>query len=224
MLQEATPLQHLRAVRGALLPAWVPARNVVGRRVAAALSRHRSADPNAPFIWDVTGRDGHEYDRFDDTDSIYVLGTDWGDVPSGGWRLRPTDRGSMLGEVFTPLLNGEPAPSDPGVWEICRFVINRSRRSRPRLESKWKARAVLREAVRFGIDNGISRYVFVVNLAVERLLAHCGLAVHRIAPPARIGSSMAVACWIELHAHTRSLLLNDVPAPGIGIPVAKFVV
>ena len=72
MLQEATPLQHLRAVRGALLPAWVPARNVVGRRVAAALSRHRSADPNAPFIWDVTGRDGHEYDRFDDTDSIYV--------------------------------------------------------------------------------------------------------------------------------------------------------
>lgn len=224
MLQEAAPLHHLRAVRGALLPAWVPARNMAGRRVAAALSRHKTADRNAPFIWDVTSRDGHEYDRFDDIDSIYVLGTDYGDAPSGGWRLRPTHRGSMLGTVFTPLLNGAPAPHDPGVWEICRFVINRDRRSRPRMESKWKARAVLREAVRFGIDNGISRYVFVVNLAVERLLANCGLNVHRIAPPLRIGSSMAVAFWIDLDAHTRSLLLNEISTPRAGITARKFVV
>ena len=180
-----------------------------GRRISAARSRHRSADPDAPFIWDVTGRDGHEYDRFDDADSIYVLGTDCGDAPSGGWRLRPTHRGSMLGEVFPQLLAGAPAPNDPSVWEISRFVINRSRRSRARLEPKWKVRAVLREAVRFGIDNQISRFVFVVSLAVERLLAHTGLVVHRIAAPTRIGCSMSVACWIDLDAHTRALLLKE---------------
>ena len=36
MLQDATPLQQLRAVRGALLPAWVPTRDMTGRRIAAA--------------------------------------------------------------------------------------------------------------------------------------------------------------------------------------------
>jgi acyl homoserine lactone synthase len=115
----------------------------------------------------------------------------------------------MLGEVFPQLLAGAPAPNDPTVWEISRFVINRSRRSRARLEPKWKVRAVLREAVRFGIDNQISRFVFVVSLAVERLLAHSGLNVHRIAAPTRIGCSMSVACWIDLDAHTRALLLNE---------------
>lgn len=128
----------------------------------------------------------------------------------------------MLGEVFTPLLNGAPAPNDPSVWEICRFVISRSRRSRSRIEPKWKATQVLREAARFGIDNGISRYVFVVSLAVERLLARSGLIVHRIAAPTRIGSSMSVACWVDLDAHTRSLLLNDLPVAKSAVRASKF--
>jgi acyl homoserine lactone synthase len=179
------------------------------RRVAAARARQRFTDPEAPFIWDVTSRDGHEYDRFDDPDSIYVLGTDCDEAPSGGWRLRPTHRGSMLGEVFTQLLGGAPAPNDPCVWEVSRFVINRSRRRSARREAKWKARAVLREAVRFAIDHDISRYVFVVNLAVERLIAQSGLIVHRFASPARIGSSISVACWIDIDAGARRLLLDE---------------
>lgn len=212
MLQEA-PFQHHRVVRGAILPAWLPAAG--GARRAGRTSPKAPAEVQAPLIWDVTSRDGHEYDRFDDADSIYVLGTDEREALCGGWRLRPTDRGSMLGAVFTQLLEDAPVPCDPSVWEISRFVV---RKDAPRAPANrkpcWKARALLREAVHFAIEHQISRYVFVVSLAVERLIAHSGVAVHRFASPARIGRAMSVACWIDIDAHTRQVLLEESPVGG----------
>lgn len=210
MLQEALFQDH-RVVRGAILPPRVPVASAAVRRAALTLSQC-SIDPSqAPLIWDVTHRDGLEYERFDDAESIYVLGTDGGEACAGGWRLRPTDRGCMLGEVFTQLLAGAPIPSDPGIWEISRFVINAPHGLRAHPAPRWQARMVLREAVRFAIEHQIRRYVLVVSLAVERLIARSGVIVHRFASPARIGRTMSVACWIDIDPHTRRLLLDQAP-------------
>lgn len=210
MLQGA-PFQHHRVVRGAILPGSFPARDA-GKRSGRARRKAPIVAPT-PLVWDVTSLDGHEYDRFDDADSIYVLGTDDSDTPSGGWRLRPTDRGSMLGEVFTQLLDGAPVPNDPNVWEISRFVVKKETKHAPVSRKPcWKARELLREAVHFALEHHITRYVFVVNLAVERLIAHSGVRVHRFASPMRIGHSMSVACWIDIDAHTKRLLLDDTSA------------
>jgi acyl homoserine lactone synthase len=214
MLQGA-PFQHHRVVRGAILPAWDPVAGAAPARRSARTRSKTPIEPEASLVWDVTSRDGHEYDRFDDADSLYVLGTDEEEALCGGWRLRPTDRGSMLGEVFTPLLQGAPAPCDPAVWEISRFVVRKDARRAPGARKPcWGARALLREAVRFAIEHEISRYVFVVSLAVERLIAHSGVRVHRFASPVRIGRSLSVACWVDIDEHTRRLLLEEERAPG----------
>lgn len=212
MLQ-GIPFQHLHVVPGAILPGSVSAASA-GKRRGRTPSKVL-ADPQTPLIWDVTSRDGREYDRFDDADSLYVLGTDDEEALSGGWRMRPTDRGSMLGEVFTELLDDAPVPHDPSVWEISRFVVKRKARRTPGSRKPcWKARPLLREAIQFALDRQITRYVFVISLAVERLIAHSGLTVHRFASPMRIGRAMSVACWIDIDARARRLL-EESPADGI---------
>lgn len=213
MLQEA-PLQHHRVVRGALLRASAP--DTRGLGAAGIDGTGPAPGASAPLLWDVTIRDGREYDRFDDVDSVYVLGIDEdGQALSGGWRLRPTDRGSMLADVFTQLLEEGPAPRDPSVWEVSRFAMKRDARPvRAARRPCWQARALLREAVRFAIEHRISRYVFVVSLAVERLIAHTGVRVHRFASPVRIGRAWSVACWIDIDAESRRLLRDPSTAAG----------
>jgi acyl homoserine lactone synthase len=213
MLQ-GSPFQHHRVVRGAILPAWDSVAGTAPIRRSTRTRVKTPIEPDASLVWDVTSRDGHEYDRFDDADSLYVLGTDAEEALCGGWRLRPTDRGSMLGEVFTQLLQGADAPCDSGIWEISRFVVKKDVRRAPGARKPcWGARALLREAVHFAIEHEISRYVFVVNLAVERLIAHSGVRVHRFASAVRIGRSLSVACWVDIDDHTRQLLLEEESAP-----------
>jgi acyl homoserine lactone synthase len=164
--------------------------------------------------WDVTTLDGLEYDRFDDNDSVYMLTTGANDSVSGGWRLRPTTRGYMLRDVFPQLLNGHPAPEDLGIWEISRFAVEAAGGARPgALSLSRSARALFVDAWKFAAQHGIFRYVLVTSLALERLLVASGLRLQRFGPPLRMGRCMAVACWLDLDAHTQRALLLDT-APG----------
>ena len=172
--------------------------------------------------WDVTTLDGLEYDRFDDTDSVYMLTTGPNDSVSGGWRLRPTTQGYMLRDVFPQLLNGHPAPEDPGVWEISRFAVDAGSGERSgALSLSRSARALFIDAWKFAAQHGIYRYVLVTTLALERLLVASGLRLQRFGPPVRMGRCMAVACWVDLDAHTQRALLLD-PVPGEARPVFEL--
>ena len=167
----------------------------------------------------MTTLDGLEYDRFDDTDSVYMLTTGPNDSVSGGWRLRPTTQGYMLRDVFPQLLNGHPAPEDPGVWDISRFAVDAGSGARSgALSLSRSARALFIDAWKFAAQHGIFRYVLVTTLALERLLVASGLRLQRFGPPVRMGRCMAVACWVDLDAHTQRALLLD-PVPGEARPV-----
>lgn len=171
--------------------------------------------------WDVTVLDGLEHDRFDDNDSVYMLTTGADDSVSGGWRLRPTTRGYMLRDVFPELLNGHPAPDDPGIWEISRFAVDAPSTARPgALSLSRSARLLFVDAWKFATQHGISRYVLVTSLALERLLVASGLRLHRFGPPLRMGRCMAVACWVDLDAHTQRVLFPDT-IPGEARPVSE---
>lgn len=159
--------------------------------------------------WEVSVKDGLEYDRFDDADSAYTLTTLPGGVVSGGWRMRPTTRGYMLADVFPQLLYGTVAPRHPKIWEISRFAIDTDRKAGTAGFSLGEtARRLLRDATLFGIENGITQYVMVVSVAVERLLASSGVRFHRFGPPQRIGRVMSVACWVDVDIHSRHIVLG----------------
>lgn len=162
--------------------------------------------------WDVKAEQGMERDQFDDADSVYLLATDAGDQVCGGWRLRPTTRHYMLSDIFPQLLGGQPPPRHRHIWEISRFAVDTSVVARTAGFSMGEtARRLVRDTVRFAVDNHISQYVLVTSTAVERLLTGTGLVLHRFGPPIKIGRVWSVACWVDIDAHTRHVALGEAP-------------
>jgi acyl homoserine lactone synthase len=162
--------------------------------------------------WQVKTCDGCETDEFDDVHNLYQLATDTrGDIV-GGWRLRPTTRPYMMKDVFPQLLAQVPAPVRPDVWEISRFAIDEDLAAQPGFGLNDTARALVHHAIQFAVDRGISQYVMVVSVGVERLLANTGMIIHRYAPPQRIGRVRSVACYLDIDEHTCQVILGH-PLP-----------
>lgn len=163
--------------------------------------------------WDVKTFGDQEIDEFDDSDSTYVLTADAQEQVCGGWRIRPTTRRCMLNDVFPDLLNGNPAPRHPQVWEISRFAVDTSDPSHTATFTLGDtARELLVETCRFAVANHIRQFVIVTTVAVERLINATGIVMNRFGPPMRIGRALSVACWVDIDAHTRHVLLKH-PLP-----------
>ena len=160
--------------------------------------------------WDVSVRDGQEFDRFDDVDSLYMLTLDRADAVRGGWRLRPTTRDYMLSDIFAILLNGKPIPRHRNIWEISRFAIDTTMPGSTSAYSMGDAaRLLLVDSVKFAVEQGITQFVLVTSVAVERLIAGTGVVVHRFSAPQRIGRVLSVACWVDIDVHTRHVMLRE---------------
>lgn len=96
------------------------------------------------------------------------------------------------------------------IWEISRFAVDTKEHAHTAAFSLGKtAGLLLADAVRFAIENDITRFVLVTSVAVERLLAGSGILIHRFGPPIRIGRVMSVACWVDIDAHTRHVLIGE---------------
>lgn len=182
-------------------------------RYAEAMFRLRYKVFHERLRWDVKTYNGQEFDEFDDTDSVYMLATDENDIVCGGWRVRPTTRSYMLGEVFPDLLNGAPPPSHRNVWEISRFAVDTSVRMHTAgFTLGDTARALLTDTLKFAIHHHVTQFVIVTTVAVERLINSTGIVMNRFGPPTRIGRTLSVACWVDIDAHTRHVLLDE-PLP-----------
>lgn len=164
--------------------------------------------------WDVTVTDdGLEVDEFDALPSArYILAeSDDGHVDAC-WRLLPTLGPNMLRDVFPQLMHGLPPPAAADVWELSRFAVASDRLPANESEGTYQVGfgelsvGLMREAARFGMANGIARYVTVTTAAIERMMKKMGLSVHRVGPPVRIGSVLTVACFIEIDEITLAAL------------------
>lgn len=162
--------------------------------------------------WDVKVADGRETDEFDDEHNVYQLAADERGAIIGGWRLRPTTLPYMMKDVFPQLLDGTPAPVRPDIWEISRFAVDEDRSGQPGFGLNETARSLVQHAIQFGVSRGIRQYVMVVSVAVERLLAGTGMVIKRFGVPQRIGRVRSVACFLDIDAHTRHVILGH-PLP-----------
>lgn len=152
--------------------------------------------------WELNTPIGHEADQFDHEGTVYVIARDeFGDV-AGCSRLLPTSSPYLLEEVFPQLLNGQPAPKSPVIWELSRFTTcDLKDESLANSRNQFSAELTI-ELLRATLDCarsfGAERVISVSPLGVERLLRKAGFTAHRAGPPMLIEGYPLFACWIEL--------------------------
>lgn len=155
--------------------------------------------------WDVQSIDGLEYDRFDDSDTVYVIGRNLrSGAVDASWRLRPTTAPYMLRDVFPELLHGRQPPHHATVWEVSRFAVSTGDDS-----DAFGFRALTQDLVAHTLDHGarhgIDRFVWVCGVGVERLALNLGYRPKRLGPPIRIGRVLSVAAEIAVDAAATSV-------------------
>jgi acyl homoserine lactone synthase len=140
--------------------------------------------------WDLPSTDDLEIDQFDGDHAHYIIATQAGQCVAC-WRLLQTTGSYMLRDTFPQLLLTGNAPSNPDIWELSRFAV--ATEGRGAFGFGAETRAMFREAHKFAVQRGVSRYVTVTTIAIERLLRHAKVECVRLGEPKRIGDGMAVA-------------------------------
>ncbi|GKX54435.1 acyl-homoserine-lactone synthase [Leminorella grimontii] len=152
--------------------------------------------------WELDTPVGYERDQFDKPDTIYVVARNEKKEIVGCSRLLPTSEPYLLSEVFPQLLNGNPPPHSPFIWEISRFSALDL--NAPSLEkqkgslSSTVAAGLLKASVDYLARYNITTIVTVSPLAVERLIRGLGYKVHRGGAPVKVDGQPVIACIIDL--------------------------
>ena len=152
--------------------------------------------------WSVKSRRGLEQDEYDELEPTYMIAQTASTAVEGCWRLLPTTGPYMLRDTFPQLLRGEQAPCDANVWEISRFaVMPHSTDGDGQTQFRNMTLDILRSGYEFAVENGITHYVAVMGVAMERFLGRViGVPMRRFgdkrAQP--VGKVVSVACWIDV--------------------------
>ena len=160
--------------------------------------------------WDVVSDNGMEHDEFDELDPVYVLAKRDLEV-RGCCRLLPTTGAYMLKDTFPQLLDGQAAPQQPDVWEISRFAVVTGETQSTGFGLGDMPVEVMQIAIRFAKENGISRYVTVTSVALERMFKKLGVNTMRLGAPIKIGRVLTVACTLEVDEITEFALFGTLP-------------
>lgn len=168
------------------------------------------------MAWDVQTSGDMEMDDFDALHPAYLTQTcDNGQV-QGSVRLLPTLGPTMLRDTFPVLLEGEPAPSSPRIWESSRFAIDvAADASKGDHGITRAAYELFAGMVEFGISRQLTDIVTVTDVRMERILRRAGWPLRRIGNPVAIGNTVAVAGYLEI---STEILANLRKAGGLSTP------
>jgi acyl homoserine lactone synthase len=187
--------------------------NIPGRLFSAeildSMFQLRSAVFSERLGWDVETAHGRETDRYDQLGPTYMVVRDRSrpNLALGCWRLMPTTGPYMLGDVFPELLDGQPLPSDPRIWEISRYAIASDGQGlRPGFGFGEISVAMWRRLFSFSRESGIDAFIGVTSIAVERLVRKLGLTFERLGAPRRYDGVPNVAFRIPMDAQAAAAL------------------
>lgn len=169
------------------------------------------------MAWDVQTSGDTEIDDFDALHPAYLVQLcDKGQV-QGSVRLLPTLGPTMLCDTFPTLLEGQPAPSTPLVWESSRFAIDVAADAPKGDHGLTRAAYELFAGmVEFGLSRQLTDIVTVTDVRMERILRRAGWPLRRIGNPSTIGNTLAVAGYLEI---SRGTLASLRKAGGLSMPV-----
>ena len=154
--------------------------------------------------WDIQCDDGTERDTFDDLDPTYMLVKDDSGKVFGCWRMLPTTGPYMLKDTFPQTLCGQVAPEHAKVWELSRFALG-LHEGRAHGFSQT-AVLMMESAVEFALEQGVTQFVTVTTVAIERLLKTLGVPTRRFGVPVQVGIERTVAFTMDVNRNTLLLL------------------
>src|SRR5713226_3206815 len=154
--------------------------------------------------WAVSVSGDLELDVYDALNPTYLLVTsDKGNLV-GGVRLLPTTGPTMLADTFPALLGGQAAPHSEKILESSRFCVDTRLASELAENGLNRATFILFAAMIEGARAANAEsIVTVTDTRMERILRRAGWPLERIAPPQRLGQTMALAGY--LHASDQAL-------------------
>lgn len=167
--------------------------------------------------WDVQTSGDMEIDDFDALHPTYLTQVSDSGQVQGSVRLLPTLGPTMLRDTFPALLERQPAPSTPLVWESSRFAVDVG--SDALKGDHGIARAtyeLFAGMIEFGLSQRLTDIVTVTDVRMERVLRRAGWPLRRIGNPAAIGNTLAVAGYLAISIE---ILSNLRQAGGLSTPV-----
>lgn len=162
--------------------------------------------------WEVPSRDGIERDEYDELNPVYIVAKNRASEIEGCWRLLPTTGPYMLKDTFGQLLHDEPAPQDPGIWEMSRLaVLPSTSGERAQVTLNAITFDMIRLVYEFATQNGIRQYVLVTSVALERLLTRVGFPIHRLGghKAQYVGKVLTVACAVDINEQFRQAVYKN---------------
>ncbi|MGX1101305.1 acyl-homoserine-lactone synthase [Amorphus sp. MBR-141] len=177
--------------------------------------------------WRVRSRGDREIDSFDALKPHYLLLGDPGGDVDGCVRFLPSTGPTMLRDTFSELLDGQLAPCDECIWESSRFALD-LQPSPPKGASGIASGTyeLFAGMIGFGLSRSLLRIVTVTDLRMERILRRAGWPLERISEPRTIGTTRAVAGFLEVSDESLETIRRNgrLGGPVLWAPVTRAAV
>lgn len=172
--------------------------------------------------WDVNVEDGMETDMFDTLNPTTLVSIDASGHVVGSMRILQTTGPNMLADVFYAILQGEPAPRSPLIWEATRLCVDTDRLSTtgsPRAQNSisYVTSEIMVTACEYAMEAGVTDAVAVIDLLMNRVLKRSGNAPYDyLGKPTPMGKVTAMAGLLDCtkecvdRLHDRSGMYDDV--------------
>lgn len=148
--------------------------------------------------WAVSISGDLELDVYDALNPTYLLVKSDQDSLVGAVRLLPTTGPTMLADTFPALLGGHAVPCSERILESSRFCVDTKLASELAENGLNRATVILFAAMIEGARAvNAESIVTVTDVRMERILRRVGWPLERIAPPQRLGQTMALAGYLH---------------------------
>ncbi|MFB9266591.1 acyl-homoserine-lactone synthase [Bradyrhizobium erythrophlei] len=172
--------------------------------------------------WDVQRSGDMEIDDFDALHPAYLAQVSESGHVQGCVRLLPSLGPNMLRDTFPALLDGQPAPASPVIWESSRFAVDVASDAEKGKHGIARATYELFAGmIEFGVSRRLTDIVTVTDIRMERILRRVGWHLRRIGDPRKIGNTFAVAGYLAVSVEVLATLrkAGNLSGPVLWAPV-----
>jgi acyl homoserine lactone synthase len=173
--------------------------------------------------WEVQISGNTEVDEFDALHPAYLIQRASDDRVQGCVRLLPSTGPTMLRNTFPILLDGASIPASSTIWESSRFALdlhaNAPKAAHGLATATYELFAGM---IEFGLSRRLTEIVTVTDARMERILRRAGWPLRRIGKPRALGSTLAVAGYLEVSVESLARIRSaaGLQGPVLWAPVA----
>lgn len=146
-----------------------PQNRYIYRDALESVFRLRHRVFNEWLEWDLPHDNGLECDQFDSDQALHFAVLDDNRKAIGTWRIMPTTAPYMTACVFPELFGDEDLPSDPAIWELSRFALDREPFKKDKLKLHSIAAELFVAVFEFSVAYGIAELLSVQNSYITPL-------------------------------------------------------